>query len=135
MSPDLIEKQRAAVHLHDLARRPALGRAGERALRIAEEFAFDQRLRQRRAIHRDERPRAPQRIAMDRARALPCPAPVSPPIRIGMLRPITLRTHPTISCIRTSPVQSSASPDPDSADRTSARVPLAMPTGGGAVRA
>ena len=51
---DLVEKDRAAVRQLE----PALaltGRAGERPLLVAEELAFEQRLRQGRAIDGDER--------------------------------------------------------------------------------
>ncbi|KAK0330811.1 hypothetical protein LTR94_031359, partial [Friedmanniomyces endolithicus] len=51
---DLVQEQGAAVGLFDLARR-RLHRAGERALLMPEQFAFQQRLRDRGAIDRDER--------------------------------------------------------------------------------
>ena len=64
---DLVEKQRAAVGLGELADM-LLGRAGERALLVAEENGLDQRLGQRAAIDDDERFAAPLGAALDRAR-------------------------------------------------------------------
>ena len=45
----------------------ALG-ARERALHVPEELGLEQRLRQRAAVQRDERPIAPQRVEVDGAR-------------------------------------------------------------------
>ncbi len=49
---DFIEKERAAIGLHDLAAPSFALRAGERARTIAKQFAFDQIFGQRGAIHR-----------------------------------------------------------------------------------
>ena len=65
---DLVEEQRAAIGLQDLADRALAARAGEGAVRVAEEFGFDQRLGDRRAVHGHERlPRA-LRVVVDGAR-------------------------------------------------------------------
>ncbi len=54
---DFVEEERAAAGLLDLARAP-LGRAGEGPALVAEEFAFEQSVRDGRAVHGDERRRA-----------------------------------------------------------------------------
>ncbi|VWC31545.1 hypothetical protein BPS26883_06440 [Burkholderia pseudomultivorans] len=64
---DFVEKQRAAVGQRDLAARAVLARAGERAGRIAEQLALDQRFRQRAAVDGDERPRAARAGIVNRA--------------------------------------------------------------------
>ena len=51
---NLVEEQRARAGYLELARAP-LGRAGERAALMAEQLAFDQAVRDRRAVDRDER--------------------------------------------------------------------------------
>ena len=51
---DFVEQQRAAVGLFELAD-AARDRAGERAFLVAEQFGFQKRLRDRRAIDADER--------------------------------------------------------------------------------
>ena len=51
---DFIQKQRPALRLLEAADAP-LVRAGERALFVAEQFALQQRRRQRRAMHRHQR--------------------------------------------------------------------------------
>ena len=51
---DLVEEQRAAVRLLEQALAALLG-VGERALRVAEQLALEQRLGHRRAVDRDER--------------------------------------------------------------------------------
>jgi len=51
---DFIEKQGAALRLLETAD-AALVRAGERALFVAEQFAFQQRRRERGTMHRDQR--------------------------------------------------------------------------------
>ena len=51
---DFVQKQRAALRLLEPPDAP-LVRAGERAFFVAEQFAFQQRRRQRRAMHRHER--------------------------------------------------------------------------------
>src|SRR5687768_9758332 len=56
---DLIEEQRAARGLQDLAFHPLLARARECARAIAEQLAFDQRFGDRRAIECNERHRRP----------------------------------------------------------------------------
>src|SRR6185437_15184020 len=50
---DLVEKQRAAVRFFRETRRVAL-RIGERALLVTEQFALEQRVRERAAVHGDE---------------------------------------------------------------------------------
>ena len=64
---DFVEEQRALLGRLD---QPLLVRAGagERALHVAEQLRFEQRLGQRAAVERDERPIAPQRIEVDGAR-------------------------------------------------------------------
>ena len=52
---DLVEEQRAALGLADAPRGALLARAGEGAALIAEQLRFDQVLRQRSAVDRDER--------------------------------------------------------------------------------
>ena len=52
---DLVEEQRAAVALLELADPLAVG-AGERAFFVAEQFAFQQLLGNGRAVDRQERP-------------------------------------------------------------------------------
>ena len=64
---DLVEEQRAAVRLDELAD-VLVGRAGEGALLVAEQDRFDQVLRQRAAIDGDERLAAPIGGALDGAR-------------------------------------------------------------------
>ena len=64
---DLVEEQRARVRELE-APDATLGRAGERALLVAEQLALEQRLRQRPAVHGDERLVAPRTEPMDRAR-------------------------------------------------------------------
>ena len=61
---DFVEKQRALLRRLD---EPLLVDAGarERALHVAEQLGFEQRLGQRAAVQRDERPIAPQRVEMD----------------------------------------------------------------------
>ena len=51
---DLVQEQRAALRLFEAADAPLVG-AGERALLVAEQFALQQRRRQRRAMHRHQR--------------------------------------------------------------------------------
>jgi hypothetical protein len=54
---DFIQEQRAAVRAFELADVSPVG-AGERAGLVAEQFAFQQRLAERRAVHGDVGPRA-----------------------------------------------------------------------------
>ena len=54
---DLVEEERAAVGLLEQSL-PLGGRAGERALRVAEQLALEQRLGNGAAVHGDERPRS-----------------------------------------------------------------------------
>ena len=64
---DLVEEQRAAVgHLE--AAGLLFGRAGERALLVAEQLALDQRLGERGAVDGDARTLRAARRAVDRAR-------------------------------------------------------------------
>ena len=64
---DLVEEDRAAIGLLELADL-LLGRAGERALLVAEELRLDQLLGNRRAVDLHEPLAAAQAVAMDRAR-------------------------------------------------------------------
>ena len=60
---DLVEQQRAAARLLELADPPG-GRAGEGALLVAEQLGFQQVLRDRGAVDRDERPFRAAAVAM-----------------------------------------------------------------------
>ena len=62
---DLVEKQRAAFGLQKQSLRSAAG-VGERAFDVPEKFAFQERVRQRRAIHGDERLLAAAAAAVQR---------------------------------------------------------------------
>src|SRR5262249_1975497 len=64
---DLVEEERAAVRELE-APRLARHRAGERAALVAEELALDQLLRDRGAVHLDERLVLPRRVVVERAR-------------------------------------------------------------------
>ena len=64
---DLIQKDCAAVDLLELADAALLG-PGECSLLMPEQLAFEQRLRQRRAIDREERAVAPCTVLIDRPR-------------------------------------------------------------------
>ena len=89
---DLVEEQRAAVRELE-ASLPRGDRAGERAAGMAEQLAFDQGRRQRRAVDDDERVRAaraargesPARTAPCRCRSRRAAAPScrSAPLRAG----------------------------------------------------
>ena len=72
---DLIEEQRAAAGLQYLALRALGPRAGEGAVRVAEQLAFDQTLGDGRAVDRHERPVPPIAVRVDRLgeRLLPGP--------------------------------------------------------------
>ena len=63
---DFVEKERAAVRQFELADAPLAIRAGVGARRRAEEFDFEQRLGNRRDVHRHERLRGARRGAVDR---------------------------------------------------------------------
>ena len=64
---DLVEQQHAAGSGLDLSGAALIG-AGERAALVAEELGFEQRFRQRRAVHRCERTVPARRRAVDVAR-------------------------------------------------------------------
>ena len=64
---DLVEEQRSTIGLFE-APDMALGRAGERAGLVAEQFAFQQFRRNRRGVERDERLVRARRFAVERAR-------------------------------------------------------------------
>ena len=64
---DFVEEDRAAIGLLELADL-LLGRAGERALLVAEQLRLDQLLGNRRAVHLHEALAAAQAVAVDRAR-------------------------------------------------------------------
>ena len=64
---DLVEEQRAAARLLELARHRPVG-AGEGALLVAEELALDQVPRDRRHVDRDERPGLAQAVVVQRPR-------------------------------------------------------------------
>ena len=75
---DLVEEDRAVVGELEAALL-LLHRAGERAALVAEELAFDERGRQRPAVHLHHHARAPAaRRGGWPARSAPCPVPVSP---------------------------------------------------------
>src|SRR5262249_30213457 len=65
--PDLVEEEDAAVRLVEAtgARRE---RAGEGALLVSEELRFEERIRERRAVERDERAGGARRALVDEAR-------------------------------------------------------------------
>src|SRR5690606_34910941 len=64
---DLVEEQRTAARLDEQTRARG-GRAGERAARVAEQLALEQRLGQRRAVDREERTLATRPGLVERAR-------------------------------------------------------------------
>src|SRR5207237_8813943 len=64
---DLVEEQRAAVGELEAALAP-IGGAGERAFFVAENFALEQRLRNRRTVDGDEREGGARAELMDRLR-------------------------------------------------------------------
>src|SRR5437763_3911322 len=64
---NLIEKERAAIRLFKPAA-PSLARIRERALLVAEEFGFKQRLRDRAAVEFDVRALAPLRVVVNQIR-------------------------------------------------------------------
>lgn len=64
---DFVQEQGAALRLLEVAA-PGLGRAGEGALFVAEQFGLDQALRNRRAIDRDEGRLAAGGMLMEHAR-------------------------------------------------------------------
>ena len=63
---DFVEEQRAAVGLLELADPPAVG-AGERPALVAEQLAFQQRLRDGRAVDRQERAATAAAMVVDGA--------------------------------------------------------------------
>ena len=69
---DLVEKQRAAVGLHDQPLRAVAPRAGEGAGLVAEQLGIDQAFRHRRAVQRDIVARRDCRLHEWRARTRPC---------------------------------------------------------------
>ena len=75
---DLVEEDRAAVGLHELAHLVA-GGAGERPGHVAEQLAFQQRFRQCAAGDLDERPGRAGELRRWMARAIiDLPVPLSP---------------------------------------------------------
>src|SRR5207248_11404387 len=62
---DLVQEQRAAVGLLEAADPPPVG-ARERALLVSEELRLEQRLRDRGAVHLDQRPARALRLRVDR---------------------------------------------------------------------
>src|SRR5204863_9583669 len=74
---DLVEKNRSHVGKLELSELPRR-RAGKRALLMSEQFILDERLRNRRAVDRDERPVAARGELMDRAREQLFPRPRLP---------------------------------------------------------
>jgi len=74
---DLVEEQRTAARLAEEAAL-RLVRPGERAAAMAEQLALDQRRLERRAVERDQRPRAAGAAMQLRAPRAPLPLPVSP---------------------------------------------------------
>jgi hypothetical protein len=63
---DLVEQQRAAVGLLELADAPG-DRAGEGALLVAEQLGFEERVGDRGAVHRDEGLAGPVRLGVEMA--------------------------------------------------------------------
>ena len=75
---DLVEEQRAAVRELEHAG-PAIVRAGERPLLVAEDLALEQRFGDRRAVDRDERETTSAGSARgSSARRAPCRCPTRP---------------------------------------------------------
>src|SRR6185312_9847416 len=64
---DLVEEQRAAVGQLEFTRFP-IGGPGERPLLVAEQLGLEQRLRDRRAVDRDERTVGPRAECMQGSR-------------------------------------------------------------------
>ncbi len=96
---DLVEEQRAALRLLELAR-PALVGAGEGAALVAEQLALEQRLRERRAVDGEERARRPRPEASWIARATSSlPVPRSPTISTGRGMRATRSTRSSTSRI------------------------------------
>ena len=74
---DLVQEERPAVR--ELEESGTVGvRAGERALRVAEELALDQGIGDRREVVRDERPRGARSLAVERPRDELLPRPRLP---------------------------------------------------------
>ena len=65
--PDLIQEERAAVRLFEPSL-PRRDRAGEGAPDVPEQLRFEQRLRDRAAVDRDEALRSPRAVVVNRAR-------------------------------------------------------------------
>src|SRR2546425_8798655 len=64
--PDFVQKKRAALRLLETTNAPNM-RTGERATLMSKKFAFQQRLGDSRAIHRNERRVRPVTMLVDRA--------------------------------------------------------------------
>ena len=64
---DLVHEQRARVGLHEQAR-ARVARVRERALDVTEQLALQQRIRHRRAVHRDEAPGCARAALVKRVR-------------------------------------------------------------------
>src|SRR5262249_23480890 len=64
---DLVEEEGAAVGRLEEPASGAIG-AGERAADVAEELALEERVGERRAVRREERPARPRAVVVDRAR-------------------------------------------------------------------
>src|SRR4029079_19337842 len=93
---NFIEEQRAAMRELEAARLAGV-RAGERAFLVSEELGFEQRLWNRRAVDRDERPvRAPaERVQRARDQFLACAALAEQQHRrVGRGRAVDRRHHP-----------------------------------------
>ena len=73
---DLVQEQRAAFGLLE-APAPLRLRTGERAALVAEQLRFQQLLRNRRGVDRDERLRGTRAVTMQRAAPpVPCRCPI-----------------------------------------------------------
>jgi hypothetical protein len=79
---DLVEEDGAGVRALELAA-PVVGRAGERALLVAEQFGFEQAVRNRAAVDRDERLVGARPLAWITLAISSLPVPLSPSISTG----------------------------------------------------
>ena len=95
---DLVEQQRAAIGRGEQAG-VIVGRAGERALDVAEQLALEQLLGQRRAVERDERLLRARARAVDRARDRALAGAGLAGDQHGHARRATRSTIPSTRCI------------------------------------
>ena len=88
---DLVKEKRAAVGFLDESSRATAPRAGKRAVGIAEQFGLDQAFGKGGAVDGDEGA-GPPAGGMGVAGEFSLPVPVSPRIRIGILRAAAVST-------------------------------------------